>query len=163
MINNLCSPALLYVGFSLMHIIIDMYKELYNTAFFKFLIMILFSIILNILCQRGLGTISWIIVFIPFIFMTIITTLLLFVFGMDPKTGQIQGSSDASNITTNLRPNRDSSSENSTQLQEPPLGDIIGQNPEDNVQQPLIPSLPQPMPPPSVDTLPKNWHLEIIN
>jgi hypothetical protein len=83
-----CSPAILYIGFSLTQIIIDLFSELYNTAFLKFLVMILFTIILNILCEQGLGIISWFIVFIPFIFMTIITTTLLFAFGLDPKKGK---------------------------------------------------------------------------
>ena len=32
---NLCAPALIYVAFSLTQIIIDTFKGLYNTAFFK--------------------------------------------------------------------------------------------------------------------------------
>ena len=84
---SLCPPAILYVGFSLVQIIIDLFKQYYNTALLKFLVMILFTIILNLLCRHGLGLISWIIVFIPFIFMTIITTTLLFVFGLDPRKG----------------------------------------------------------------------------
>jgi hypothetical protein len=85
---NICPPALLYLGFTLVQIIIDTYKSLYNTAFIKFIIMIIFTILLNILCDMGLDIISWFIVFIPFIFMTVIVTLLLFVFGLDPKKGK---------------------------------------------------------------------------
>ena len=79
MIENLCPPALLYVAFSLTQIVIDIFKNMYNTAFFKFLVMIIFTVALNILCSRGLGIISWFIVFVPFIMMTVITTILLFV------------------------------------------------------------------------------------
>ena len=85
---KLCGPVILYIGFTLIQIIIDMFKKLYNTALLKFIVMIIFSIILNILCNLGLSIISWFIVFIPFIFMTIIVTLLLFVFGLDPKKGK---------------------------------------------------------------------------
>lgn len=91
---DLCAPAILYIGFSLVQIIIDLFKQLYNTAFLKFLVMVLFTLILNILCQQGLGIISWFIVFVPFIFMTIITTILLFVFGLDPKKGKYNYSVD---------------------------------------------------------------------
>ena len=83
-----CAPAILYIGFSLAQIIIDLFKQTYNTAFLKFIVMIIFTIILNILCRHGLGIISWFIVFIPFIFMTVITTVLLFAFGLDPKKGK---------------------------------------------------------------------------
>ena len=89
MIEKLCPPALLYVAFSLTQIVIDIFKNMYNTAFFKFVVMIIFTIVLNILCQHGLGIISWFIVFVPFIMMTVITTILLFVFGLSPSSGNL--------------------------------------------------------------------------
>lgn len=87
-LNNLCAPAMLYVVFSITQIIIDIFKSLYNTAFLKFLVMIVFTIALNLLCQMGLGVVSWFIVFVPFIMMTIITSLLLFVLGLSPSKGR---------------------------------------------------------------------------
>ena len=89
MLESLCAPAILYIAFSITQIIIDIFKNMYNTAFLKFIVMIIFTIVLNILCQRGLGVVSWLIVFIPFITMTIITSLLLFVFGLSPATGSL--------------------------------------------------------------------------
>ena len=88
-LENLCPPALLYLGFSLTQIIIDIFKNMYNTAFFKIIITFIFTILLNILCKQGLGLISWFMVFVPFIMMSIITTILLFVFGLSPETGKI--------------------------------------------------------------------------
>ena len=89
LINNLCGPALIYLVFSLTQIIIDIFKELYNTAFLKFIVMIVFTILLNILCEKGLGVVSWMIVFVPFIFMTLITSILLFTFGLTPSRGRV--------------------------------------------------------------------------
>ena len=86
---NICSPALIYLAFSLTQIIIDTFKGLYNTAFFKIIVMVIITILLNALCQSGMGIISWIIVFIPFIFMSVIITILLYVFGLDPATGNL--------------------------------------------------------------------------
>jgi ABC-type polysaccharide transport system permease subunit len=86
---NLCAPALIYVAFSLTQIIIDTFKGLYNTAFFKVIVMVIITILLNSLCQAGMGIVSWIIVFIPFIFMSVIVAILLFVFGLDPATGTL--------------------------------------------------------------------------
>ena len=97
MLEKLCAPAILYIAFSLTQIIIDVFKEMYNTAFFKFIVMVIFSIVLNILCKRGLGVISWFIVFVPFIMMTIITTMLLFVFGLSPTTGGLDYTVDYPN------------------------------------------------------------------
>lgn len=87
-INDFCAPALLYVAFSLTHIIIDTFKRMYNTAFVKFIVMIIFTFVLNLMCERGLGIISWFIVFIPFITMTVITSLLLITFGLSPIRGK---------------------------------------------------------------------------
>lgn len=86
---KLCAPALIYVLFSLTHIIIDTYKGFYNTAFLKFIVSILITILLDGLCKGGMGIISWLIVFIPFIFMTVIVSILLYIFGLDIATGQI--------------------------------------------------------------------------
>jgi predicted PurR-regulated permease PerM len=86
---KLCAPALIYIIFSLTHIIIDTFKGLYNTAFFKFIISILITFLLDMLCKSGMGIISWFIVFIPFIFMTFIVTILLYVFGLDIATGTL--------------------------------------------------------------------------
>lgn len=86
---GLCAPALIYVAFSLTQVIIDTFKGLYNTAFLKIIVMIIITILLNALCQTGMGIISWIIVFIPFIFMSVIVAILLYVFGLDPSTGKL--------------------------------------------------------------------------
>lgn len=86
---ELCSPALIYLIFSLTQVVVDTIKGLYNVALVKFIMMILFSLLLNILCERGLGIISWIIVFVPFVLMSVITSILLFVFGLDPSSGTI--------------------------------------------------------------------------
>jgi hypothetical protein len=69
----------------LTQIIIDTFKGMYNAAFLKTLVMIIMSLVLNILCSRNFTIIAWLIVFIPFILMTYITSILFFVFGLDPK------------------------------------------------------------------------------
>jgi len=86
---SLCAPALIYIAFSLTQIVIDTFKGLYNTAFFKVIVMVIITILLNALCQAGMGIISWIIVFIPFIFMSVIVAILLYVFGLDASTGKL--------------------------------------------------------------------------
>ena len=85
--TTICPPALIYIVFSLTQIILDLIKGLYNTAFMKFIVMTIIGFLLNLLCQGGLGIISWIIVFIPFVLMTIITAMLLYAFGLNDTTG----------------------------------------------------------------------------
>jgi|TARA_B110000046_G_C12818976_1_gene324527 hypothetical protein len=89
MLDKVCPPALLYLGFSLTQIMIDTFKGHYNTAFLKTIVMTVFTLLLNILCNRGLGIVSWLIVSIPFILMTYITAILLYVFGLSPSTNKM--------------------------------------------------------------------------
>ena len=59
---------------------IDAFKGMYNAAFLKTLVMVVMTLVLNILCKRNFTLIAWLIVFIPFILMTYITSILFFVF-----------------------------------------------------------------------------------
>lgn len=85
---NICAPALIYLIFSLAQIIIDTYNGLYNTAFMKFIVMVMITFLLNALCLSGFSVVSWVIVFVPFILMTVIVTMLLYVLGLDVATGK---------------------------------------------------------------------------
>ena len=90
-LENVCAPALLYLAFSIIQIIIDMYRGETIQAFFKFIVMIIFTIVLNAICSSGMTIISWFIVFIPFILMTYVTTILFFIFGINPSSIQSSG------------------------------------------------------------------------
>jgi hypothetical protein len=83
-VEGLCGPALLYLGFSLVQITIDLYKGEYTTSFFKFIVMLIFTAVLNMLCAKGMTIISWFVVFIPFILMTYISSILFLMFGLNP-------------------------------------------------------------------------------
>jgi hypothetical protein len=101
-LSSICAPALIYIGFSLIQIFIDIYNNSINDAFLKFIFMLVFTLIINILCDLGFVVIAWIIVFIPIIMMTIISTLLLQVFGLDPKNKQISSqTNNARDISSN--------------------------------------------------------------
>ena len=88
-LQEICPPALIYLAFSVTQIVIDTVKGLYNTALLKLWVTSVFTIVLNYLCSIDLGVISWFIVFIPFILMTVIVSILLLVFGLNPSTGKI--------------------------------------------------------------------------
>jgi len=70
--------------------IFDLYGGLYNTAFIKLLITCIITILLNVLCQQGLVIVAWIIVFLPFLFMSIIVSILLYIFGLDIAKGPVK-------------------------------------------------------------------------
>lgn len=99
--DSICPPALIYLAFSLTQIVIDTFKGLYNTAFLKFIVMITITFLLNALCQGGMSIISWVLVFIPFIFMTVIVAILLYVFGLDAATGTLNFKCDSPNTDPN--------------------------------------------------------------
>tara|TARA_X000000950_G_C13518789_1_gene498740 strand:- start:66 stop:404 length:339 start_codon:yes stop_codon:yes gene_type:complete len=87
--EKICPPALIYLIYSIIQISLDTVNGYYNTAMVKMVVALLFTVLLNYLCSSGLGVISWIIVFIPFILMTFIVGILLFAFGLDPTTGKL--------------------------------------------------------------------------
>lgn len=89
MIENLCLPTIIYFVYAMSHILIDISKGYYNTAFINVWVMLLFVLLLNLLCMRGLSLISWLMISIPFLFMTSISAVLLFVFGLNPATGTV--------------------------------------------------------------------------
>jgi hypothetical protein len=99
---NLCAPAIIYLIFSITQIIIDTFKGLYNTAFMKVIVMVMVTLLLNILCEKGLSVVSWVIVFIPFIMMTVIVSMLLYIFGLDASTGTLNYKCNSSNTNTNI-------------------------------------------------------------
>ena len=102
---RLCPPAIIYVIFSLTQIIIDTIHGMYNTAFMKIIVMITVTILLQILCQSGLNIISWLIVFIPFILMTVIVSILLYTFGLNATTGKLNYSNGTKGVTTDASGN----------------------------------------------------------
>ena len=98
--QKICTPAAIYLVFSLVQIIMDLSKGLYNQSLLKMVVAVIFTLLLNGLCARGLGIISWMIVFVPFIFMSVITAILLFVFGLDPATGKIKSTNQPAEDTS---------------------------------------------------------------
>lgn len=87
MIENLCPPAIIFILYVFVQIVLDTLKGLYNTALLKFVTGIVFTFILQFLCNIGLTFISWIFIFIPFFLMTIIIGMLILTLGINPSTG----------------------------------------------------------------------------
>lgn len=121
---NLCAPAIIYLIFSITQILIDTFKGMYNTAFMKVIVMVLVTILLNILCEKGLSVVSWVIVFIPFIMMTVIVSMLLYIFGLNASTGKLNYTNSSTNTINGVTVDS--------------LGNIIIYDPEYNsVQNPV--------------------------
>jgi hypothetical protein len=88
-LRQICPPALIYLIFSITQVSIDTVQGSYNTALVKIWVAFVFTVLLNYLCMSGLDVVSWLIVFIPFILMTVIVSMLLVMFGLNPSTGKL--------------------------------------------------------------------------
>jgi hypothetical protein len=84
MLEKICSPALLYLAFSMVQITIDLFQGEYETSLLKFIIMFIFTAVLNILCINGYTKFVWFIVIIPIILLTYISSVLFYIFGIRP-------------------------------------------------------------------------------
>ena len=68
----------------MVQITIDLFQGQYETSLLKFIIMFIFAAILNILCINGYTKFVWFIVIIPIILLTYISSVLFYVFGINP-------------------------------------------------------------------------------
>ena len=69
---QLCAPAFIYVFISLLDIIYNAYIGLLKNLFNKTIIVLLVTLFLNMLCEKGFSEISWLIVLLAFIVIVII-------------------------------------------------------------------------------------------
>jgi hypothetical protein len=88
MIQILCMPALMYLVFMVMHISFDMYYGFYNLVLIKIAMCTIGTLLLNILCENNMSVISWLIVSVPFVLMTVIAVYILFMLRLNPATGK---------------------------------------------------------------------------
>jgi hypothetical protein len=84
LLNYLCPPALIYVVFFLIQIVIELGHNRYKQALVQTIICIIFTCILQIFCNANLSIVAWILVFIPIIMYTYMVLLILMVFRLNP-------------------------------------------------------------------------------
>lgn len=93
-LNTLCPPALLCVAFSMTHVVVDLSRGLYNTALAKVAAMAVTTVVLEVLCRMNLQAVSWIIVFLPFVTLTVVAALLLYFLELSPRAGMVNRGHD---------------------------------------------------------------------
>jgi hypothetical protein len=76
--TQLCGPIIIYIMFSLLQIILDLLKGLYNSAGVKLIISALITACLHFLCNKGWDLVAWIIVLTPLLFAAAITAFVLY-------------------------------------------------------------------------------------
>ena len=87
LIDRLCSPALIYLAFSIIQLILDISQGKYRLAIAKLFICLLFTYLLNVLCEQRLTQLSWIIISLPFLFMGYMSLLLVYALGFSDING----------------------------------------------------------------------------
>ena len=85
MIEKICPPALLYLAFSMIQFTIDLFQGEYSVSLLKFIVMVIFTTILNMMCLNGLTKVVWFIVLIPLLLLTYISSVMFYVFGINPS------------------------------------------------------------------------------
>jgi ABC-type bacteriocin/lantibiotic exporter with double-glycine peptidase domain len=83
-INYLCPPALLYVVFFMISIVVELSEKKYKTAFTQTIICIIFTCILQLFCMADMSLLAWVLVFIPIIMYTYMVLIIFIVFSMSP-------------------------------------------------------------------------------
>ena len=74
----------------MVQITIDLFQGEYEISLLKFIIMFIFTAILNILCLNGYTKFVWFIVIIPIILLTYISSVLFYVFGINPGKSSVR-------------------------------------------------------------------------
>jgi len=86
---EICAPALVYIFFTLSQIVIDIYNEAIEPAFLKIIVGVIVSVLLMTLCTKGFSNVAWVIVLVPFIYMTCMVVILIFYMGYDFTTQRV--------------------------------------------------------------------------
>lgn len=81
MIQSFCPPSIVYLVFTLTHVLMALFDNNIKGAFLQSIMGILITLLLQMLCMNGLSFFSWIIVFLPLVFYTYMTVLLYNIFG----------------------------------------------------------------------------------
>lgn len=82
-LNILCGPAITYICFTLINIYTNIYKS--NDIKTSIITGFFITLLLQILCMKGLQIIAWLIVFIPIIMYTYTSIIVFSVFGLNPS------------------------------------------------------------------------------
>jgi len=83
-IDTLCPPAIVFIVFVMVHVIMELYDYKYKRALLKSILAILVICLLEALCLSNMEIISWVIVFMPLIIYSYMTLIIFFVFGTNP-------------------------------------------------------------------------------
>ncbi len=86
---DLCTPALVYLVLSIISFVATAEGRSASTLFVNSLFVLLWTFLLNVLCQRGYTALSWILVLLPII----VLVVMVFFIGQLALSGKLSGTS----------------------------------------------------------------------
>ena len=93
-ILGLCPPAFIFIFYMTIQIVIDVFQGYYNTGFTKIILLFFFGTILNLLCENDMTFIAWVLIFVPFAFLSLMVAILLYTMKLKEKQGNIDPEKD---------------------------------------------------------------------
>lgn len=91
---GLCAPALVFMVYVVIQIVLDFAMGNYNVSLMKLLISIIIILFLNFLCAVGLYVFAWLFVFIPFVFLSLAVVMLLYSLRLKETSGKVTSDDD---------------------------------------------------------------------
>lgn len=95
----MCIPALIYLVYAIIYILIDVKNNVYDNIIIKSWISILIFAVLNVLCNNELTILAWLMICIPFIYMVYIMAILFYTFNINPSSGTVSYQSGNTSYT----------------------------------------------------------------
>jgi hypothetical protein len=86
---ELCTPALVYLVLSAISFVATAQNNSASTLFVNALFVLLWTFLLNVLCQRGFTALSWILVLLPII----VLVIMVFFIGQAALSGKLSAGS----------------------------------------------------------------------
>ena len=107
MYKGLCAPALIFMVYVFIQIVLDFAMGNYNISLIKLIISIIIILFLNFLCAVGLYVFAWLFVFIPFVFLSLAVVMLLYSLRLKESSGKIESDDDEERpVPVVILPNR---------------------------------------------------------
>jgi hypothetical protein len=85
LLDNLCTPTIVFIVFAIAHLSLEMYDNHYSLALLKGVLAIVMICLLELLCIVKMHLLAWILVFMPLIIYSYMTLIIFSVFGLDPS------------------------------------------------------------------------------
>lgn len=85
LLDNLCTPTIVFIVFAIAHLSLEMYDNHYSLALLKGVLAIVMICLLELLCIVKMHLLAWIMVFMPLIIYSYMTLIIFSVFGLDPS------------------------------------------------------------------------------